>query len=207
MQQFHRTLSRLGSTFEIILVPNGQDDGSGSICAGLAESLAGVRCIGLQEAGWGRAVRTGIAATRGRLIAYSNSARTQPEDLAALLRAALSEPGTVIKAVRPFRGSFVRRIGSWLYNVECRLLLGTATRDVNGTPKVFPREFTALTALQRCNDLIDLELLWLCRRLGYPVREIALTQDRRRGGRSTTGWKTARGLYAGAIGFWLAVRR
>jgi hypothetical protein len=188
--------------FEIILVPNGCSDGSEEICATLAERLAGVRCIASPESGWGRAVRIGIAAAGGRLIAYSNSARTQPQDLATVLQAALSEPLVVTKAVRPVR-TLVRGIGSWLYNVECRILLRTGTQDVNGTPKVFPRQFDALSALQRCDDLIDLEFLCLCRRNGYPIREIALTHDQRHGGRSTTGWRTAVRLYAGAIQFWM----
>ena len=203
VQAFHGVLAGMGPAFEIILVPNGFDDGSEEICAGLAERLADVRSIGSPEAGWGRSVRVGIAAAKGRLIAYSNSARTQPQELAALLRAALSEPTAVTKAIRPVRGSLVRGIGSWLYNVECSMLLGTGTKDINGTPKIFPREFAALLALQSCDDLIDLEFLCLCRRHGYPVREIALTQDQRYGGQSTTGWRTAARLYAGAIRIWM----
>lgn len=201
VQGLHGALVDLRAAFEIILVPNGPDDGSKDICARLAADLAGVRSVESPVGGWGNAVRLGISAAKGGLIAYSNSARTHPQELTALLQASLSEPTAVIKAIRPLRGSLMRGVGSWLYNLECRVLLGIGTKDINGTPKIFRREFAALLALQSPGDLIDLEFLCLCKVHGYPVLEIALMQHRRYGGRSTTGWRTAVGLYAGAIRF------
>ncbi len=90
-------------------------------------------------------------------------------------------PQTVIKATRLGR-SGLRKIGSALYNRECRLLHKVPCLDVNGTPKLFPRSFDRLLELTRDDDLIDLEFLMICRREGYPVEEIPIVAGRRHGG-------------------------
>ena len=62
-------------------------------------------------------------------------------------------PKVVIKANRKIRESWRRRMGYLLYNLECRALFDLSVWDINGTPKVFPRSFTALLNLARDDDL------------------------------------------------------
>ena len=57
-------------------------------------------------------------------------------------------PSVVLKANRRIRESRRRRLGSLLYNIECRALFDLSVWDINGTPKIFPRSFDALRALQ-----------------------------------------------------------
>ena len=52
-----------------------------------------VRVVESERGGWGRAVRLGLAAARGDLLCYTNSARTAPQDLALLLLYATAYPG------------------------------------------------------------------------------------------------------------------
>jgi hypothetical protein len=107
-------------------------------------------------------------------------------------------PDTVVKANRKIRESARRRLGSLLYNLECRMLFDLAFWDINGTPKIFPRGFEQLLSLKREDDLIDLEFVATCRRVGYPMIEVPILSARRHGGRSTTGYGTAIRLYIGA---------
>jgi hypothetical protein len=97
----------------------------------------------------------------------------------------------------------VRRLGSLLYNLECRALLDLANFDINGTPKAFPRSFSALSHMERNDDLIDAEFCALCRRYDYPVVEVPIPATPRHGGRSTTNLASAARMYQGV----LAVRR
>ena len=58
-----------------------------------------------------------------------------------------TDPSTkirVIKASRKIRENWKRRLGSLLYNLECRALFDLPYWDINGTPKVFGRHFIPL---------------------------------------------------------------
>jgi glycosyltransferase involved in cell wall biosynthesis len=198
-------LGNAGMDCELLLVPNGSSDDTTAVCRAVAARLPGVRCVEIDGRGWGRAVRAGIAAATGETICYTNSARTQPDDLAAIITHALRNPDLVVKATRHNRHSRMRRLGSFLYNALCAALLRLSTRDVNGTPKAFPASASTLRNLQRDDDLIDLEFMWRCRTAALNVVEIPVYRDTRRG-RSTTGYGTAWRLYVGAIRFWRQVR-
>jgi hypothetical protein len=112
---------------------------------------------------------------------------------------AAANPGYVVKAQRLARPALARRVGSVLYNFQCRALFGLPTWDINGTPKVFPRSMPALLELREAGDLIDLEFLLACQRNGYPLLEVPVVASGRRGGVSTTGLATAWKLYTGAM--------
>jgi len=191
-------LARSGIDWELLLVPNACRDGSDEICAALAAEHPGIRSVALEQGGWGRAVRRGLREARGDLLCYTNSARTTAEDLMLLLLYARTFPGVVVKANRKIREHWTRRIGSLLYNIECRTLFDLSSWDVNGTPKVFPRAFGDLLSLTRDDDMIDAEFCWLCRRAGHPMIEVPIFSSRRHGGKSTTSLRSAMKMYLGA---------
>ncbi len=198
-------LTKAGIGYELLLVPNGSSDDTTAICRAVAARLPEVRCVEIDGRGWGRAVRAGIAAATGETICYTNSARTQPDDLAQIVGHALRNPALVVKATRHNRHSRLRQLGSFLYNALCAALLRLSTRDVNGTPKAFPANAKTLRNLLRDDDLIDLEFMWRCATAGLSVVEIPIYRDTRRG-RSTTGYGSAWRLYVGAIRFWFQIR-
>jgi glycosyltransferase involved in cell wall biosynthesis len=200
--EYQESLSRLPAPHELLLVVNGSSDGSLDVCRMLEERHEPVRALHLAEGGWGRAVRFGIDSARGDLLCYSNLARTRAEDLTLLLLYATIHPGVVVKANRKIRDSLYRRLGSLLYNLECRALFDLSYWDVNGTPKVFPRSLKALLCLERNDDLIDAEFVIACRRENYPVLEVPIFSNVRHGGETTTNHWSALKLYWGAIGMW-----
>ena len=148
--------------------------------------------------GWGRAVRHGLANAGGDLICYTNSARTTAKDLVLMMLYGSVHDDCVVKANRKIRENWKRRLGSLLYNLECRNLFDLAYWDINGTPKVFPRSFAPLMELQEDGDLIDLEFNAICRRQDYQVLEVPVFSKTRHSGRSTTNWRSAYRMYTGA---------
>ena len=100
-----------------------------------------------------------------------------------------------------------RRIGSLLYNIECRALFDLSVWDINGTPKIFPASFAKLRALSRDDDLLDCEFNVACRTNGYPTIEVPILATERHGGRSTTNLASAMRMYVGAWSMWRASRR
>jgi glycosyltransferase involved in cell wall biosynthesis len=207
VQEYEEALARVTTPHELILVVNGCRDSSLDVCRTLAKQYPSVRVIHSELAGWGLAVKLGLEAAKGELLCYTNSARTSSQDLTLLLLYALAFPNAVIKANRKIRESWDRRLGSLLYNLECRALFDLSYWDINGTPKVFPRSFDRLLSLTRDDDLIDAEFNIICRREGYRVLEVPIFSYRRHGGRSVTNYCSAIRMYWGAIQLWRNMRK
>jgi dolichol-phosphate mannosyltransferase len=182
--------------YELLPIVNGRRlDNSLAICRELESRHGNIRVFCIDEGGWGRAVRYGLAQARGDLLCYTNSARTTVKDLLLSLVYGSIHPDSVIKVNRKIREGRRRRLGSLLYNLECRALYDLPYWDVNGTPKVFPRKFSTLMELARNDDLIDLEFNAICRRDDYPVIEIPIFSSTRHSGKSTTSLKSAFHMY------------
>jgi glycosyltransferase involved in cell wall biosynthesis len=203
---YREAMDPLGYPYELILVTNGCRDRSVEISKDLARSSDRVRHVESPRAGWGEAVRLGLSEARGEILCYTNLARTTPEVLTLLLLYAMAFPKAVVKANRKIRDNWMRRLGSLLYNLECRALFDLSFWDINGTPKVFSRNFFEWKKLEQKGDLIDLEFNVVCRESNQAVLEVPVFSHRRHGGKSTTNWRSAWRLYTGALRLWRARR-
>jgi len=200
LREYLTACQRLDFPVEILPVINGpRRDQSLEVCQALEQQHPSIRTQCIDQGGWGRAVRHGLSQAGGDLICYTNSARTTAKDLVLMLLYGSVHNDCVVKANRKIRESWRRRLGSLLYNLECRYLFDLAYWDINGTPKVFPRSFTPLMNLQENGDLIDLEFNAICRRLEYQVLEVPIFSKTRHSGRSTTNWRSAYRMYRGAF--------
>ncbi|HZR99094.1 MAG TPA: glycosyltransferase [Chloroflexota bacterium] len=202
VRDYEKALARVPYSREVILVVNGSRDRSLEVCQALAMEYPAVRVEHSERGGWGLAVKLGLSLARGDVLCYTNSARTSAQDLVLVLLYSVVNPGVVIKANRKLRENWRRRMGSLLYNLECRALFDLSYWDINGTPKVFPREFDKLLTLTRDDDLIDAEFNVVCRREGYPVLEVPIFASRRHGGTATTNYRSAVKMYWGAYQLW-----
>jgi glycosyltransferase involved in cell wall biosynthesis len=207
VESYRSALSDLGRPYEIVLVLNGCTDDSLDVCQQIADAYPGLRVINEPRSGWGLAVNEGLRVARGDLLCYTNCARTSAADLQLLIRKGLDRPDTVFKAIRLVRDNWKRRLGSLLYNTECRILFALNTRDVNATPKVFSRAHAPLLSLTSDGDLLDAEFMLTCRRKGFPVIEVPILSNRRQGGSSTTNYASAVRMYAGVFRLWRTIGR
>ena len=198
VEEFAKALAKVPRRHEILLVANNCRDQSLGVCEALAVQIPNTRVLHSQKGGWGLAVKLGLQEARGDLLCYTNSARTTGQDLVLILLYAMAYSNVIVKADRKIRDSWWRRLGSLVYNLECRALFDMATWDVNGTPKAFPRAFSKLFELREDGDLIDAEFAAVCRAENYPVIEVPILSTRRHGGKSTTGFRSAVRLYWGA---------
>lgn len=203
LEEYIASLERLDIGYELLPVVNGpRRDRSMEICRELESRFPVIRTICIDEGGWGRAVRAGLAEARGDLLCFANSARTTGKDLLLVLLYGSIHTGTVIKVVRKIRENWKRRLGSLAYNLECRALFDLANWDINGTPKVFTRDLSRLLELKRNDDLIDLEFHIICRAEEYPVIEVPIFSSTRHSGGSTTSLMSAYRMYSGAARLW-----
>ncbi|MBI4772608.1 MAG: glycosyltransferase [Deltaproteobacteria bacterium] len=203
VNEYAEKLAELTVPYEIILVVNGCRDNSEALCRDLAERRENVRLIVSRTGGWGLAVKLGMSSAGGNLLCFTNSARTTADDLLFSIQFALDNPGIVVKANRKIRETALRRLGSILYNIQCRMLFDIPVWDINGTPKLFPRDFKHLLTLSEDGDLFDMEFIFRCTMNGYRIVEFPINLTPRHGGKSTTGILSALRMYGGAFGFYL----
>ncbi len=188
--------------YELILVTNNCRDVSPQVCNKLAAEFPRVKAIDTKNGGWGLSVKLGLEHATGELLCFTNSARTSPEILTLALLYAIAFPSVVIKANRKIRDSWRRRLGSLIYNLECRAFFDLPVWDINGTPKIFPRSFGKLLQLTRDDDLIDAEFNAICRQNAYPILEVPVLSTKRHSGKSTTNYGSALKMYWGAYDLW-----
>jgi hypothetical protein len=188
----------LPADVEIVLVSESSDAAAGAAAAELEQTMERVRTVAAAGAGWGRAVRAGLAAARGDVLCYANFARTTGDMLRTVIDLARSREQIVVKTNRRGQAGVLERLGSFAYNVECRLLYDLPAWDVNATPKAFTRTCELLLALRENGDLFDLEFALVSHRAGYPTVEVAMESIQRREGWPKAMFPKGAGLYIGA---------
>jgi glycosyltransferase involved in cell wall biosynthesis len=197
IESYYPALDTIGQPYELVVVPNACTDATVAVVLAMMEQERRIRVEESPLPGWGRAVLAGLRCARGELLCYSNSARTDPARIPPLVDVWRQNPSCIVKVCRIQRKAFLREIGSLLYNLEGRLLLGTRSGDVNGTPKLFSRPLCQRLDLRCEDDLLDMELMAKARRLGVQTLEIPVPGFRRHGGKSSTTLASAWKMYAG----------
>jgi glycosyltransferase involved in cell wall biosynthesis len=199
LRAYAEPLQAAGLAYELVVVPNACTDHTADVVRQIAAGDARVAVVESALGGWGRAVLLGLAAARGEVLCYTNSARTDPADIPPLLELYRQRAPCLAKVRREQRGAFWRELGSSLYNLEGRLLYGFSARDVNGTPKILSRDVYRRLDLHSLGDLLDLELIVKVARLGLPIVEKPVYGFKRHGGKSTTRLGSAWRMYTGAL--------
>lgn len=200
LERYRTTLK--GRPWEIILVPNACTDDTPKICRAFTKKHRNFRVVENPKGGWGLSVLMGMSAARGRFLAYTNSARTDPAQVPALFKKLPKGSHALAKVTRHQRGHFLREAGSFFYNLECGTLFDIPSGDVNGTPKILPAELWKRFRCQEPGDLLDAELLAHCAKARVPIIEMKVAGWGRHGGKSTTNWKSAARMYSGAVRLW-----
>lgn len=197
VRSYAKYLNGLGATFEMLLVASPACRRS---CEDAALAADPVRVVEVGSPQWGRFVRAGLAQCSGDVLCFTNWQRTSGAALAEMLSYALRNRELVLRANRRTRDTVRQRLGSLLFNLECRAALGTGAWDVNGTPKIFSRTRVKLLELTRDDDLIDAEFALICEREGYPVAEIPIEASPEAGHVAKPDYVSALKMYLGVLG-------
>lgn len=198
LSRYIAPLESTGLSFELIVVPNACQDATVGIVQDVARDDPRIRVVENPDGGWGKSVLRGLQHARGELLGYTNTARTDPGHLPVLIDLYRQSQPCLVKVCRHNRQAPLREIGSWLYNLEARLLFRVAAADVNGTPKLFSREMFERAQLASQGDLLDLELMAQAARFGVPIAELPVAGFQRHGGKSSTTLASAWNMYRGA---------
>ena len=200
------SLPGLAETFEIIAVNDGSRDGTGRVADELAAAHPDVvRAVHHSvNLGYGAALRSGFAAARYELIAFTDGDRQfRVADLARLTRR-LAGPDTpdVVAGFRIKRADpLVRTVYARLYRLANRIFFGLRVTDVDCACKLFRREALDGLRVESGGAFFSAELLVKLRAAGRTVVEVGVPHYPRTAG-SPTGAKP-RVVLRAVRDFWL----
>lgn len=200
VRDFRASLDKLGEPYEIIIVINGDDDAKEESSEKIISEQPRIIEGRLREMGWGLAILWAFERSRGKYVSYTNTARTDAEEFAQLLRHTLVFKNWIVKSSRIER-TRMRKWVSIFFNIENRVILGTPVWDVNSTPKIIPRDVFERLNLHTKSELFDAEILYKAFKNRIPIVEIPILQWERKSGKSVTNWYTAVKLFFGVL--WL----
>jgi len=167
---------RAGIPLELVAVDNGSTDRTGEILEALARGHPEVRPVRVDEnVGYGFGVLTGLAECRAPWVGViAADGQVSAEDVVQLYEGAVAAGVPVLaKARRRFRlDGFARKVVSITYNLLFRLFWPrVASLDINGLPKILPRDAVQLMALTSRGWCLDPEIMLKAYYLGLPILE------------------------------------
>jgi glycosyltransferase involved in cell wall biosynthesis len=200
------TLPSLADSFEIIAV----NDGSRDRTAAIADELAAahpdvVRAVHHPtNLGYGAALRSGLAAARYELVAFTDGDRQfQVQDLGRLVeRLGGADNPDVVVGFRIKRADpLIRTIYARLYRLANRIFFGLTVTDVDCACKLFRREALEGLRVESGGAFFSAELLIKLRAAGRSVAEVGVPHYPRTAG-SATGAKPSV-VFRAVKDFWL----
>ena len=199
-------LPAIAETFEIIAVNDGSKDRTATIADGLAAAHPDVvRAVHHPtNLGYGAALRSGLAAARYELVAFTDGDRQfRVEDLSRLTKrlAAADAPDVVVGFRIKRADPLIRTIYAKAYRLANRLLFGLRVTDVDCAAKLFRREALDGLRVESGGAFFSAELLIKLRAAGRSVVEVGVPHYPRTAG-SATGARPSVVLRA-VKDFWL----
>ena len=203
-------LPDLADTFEIIAVDDGSRDATASIAEGLAERHPDVVRLVRHPVnlGYGAALRSGFAASRYDLVAFTDGDRQfKVADLGRLTaRLAAADSPDVVVGFRIKRADpLVRTLYARAYRLANRIFFGLRVTDVDCACKLFRRPALQTIRVDSGGAFFSAELLIKLQAEGASVAEVGIPHYPRTAG-SATGARPSVVFRAVRDFWWLRLR-
>lgn len=183
-------LNKLKIRYEVILVENGSSDNSLAVIKKLSKNNKAVKWL-VAEKGYGSAVIAGLNSAKGKFLGYMPSdGQVDLKILSKLWNSTKKNQFDLLKVKRVTRENLSRSIVSYSFSTIIFLLFGTRYIDVNGSPRIFKKEYFDILSLRSKDSFIDAELLIKASKLKWKIKELPMENIDRYGGKSTRSLKT-----------------
>ena len=188
-----RALADIGplvASMEIVIVDDGSTDRTPELADALAAAHPEVRVVHQENRGYGGALRTGFASSRGRLISFSDGDLqfdlTEMGRLLARLDDPARKPVDVVIGYRIKRRDPAHRIFiAKTYNAIVSVLFGLRVRDIDCAMKLFRREVFDGLRLETDSPFLSAELLIKLRARGERMAQVGVNHYPRTAGTNT----------------------
>lgn len=182
VQRVRDHLSARGDRFEIVVVDDGSRDGTLDVMRSIAESAPDVRVVPLdRNRGKGRAVREGVAVTRGRRVLITDADLSTPIEELAKLERAIDAGADIATGSRFAAGARIevaqpphRVVMGRVFSVVVQLLLLRGMLDTQCGFKLLRGDVArrVFAGLRIDRFAYDVELLYQCRVQGARIAEV-----------------------------------
>jgi cellulose synthase/poly-beta-1,6-N-acetylglucosamine synthase-like glycosyltransferase/4-amino-4-deoxy-L-arabinose transferase-like glycosyltransferase len=174
---------------ELIVVDDGSRDHTGAILEDLAARERRLRVIHHEpNQGYGAALLSGFAASRGQMLAFMDSdGQFDPNDLALLLQRKAQHPDAAILGYRQRRADpLPRKLNAWGWKQATKAVLGLrGVRDIDCAFKLMPGNAVRVANITSRGACVNAELLTKLQRMGVPFEQVAVQHLPRTAGRAT----------------------
>lgn len=171
-------------TAQVVVVANGCRDRTAAVVRELKAEYANLSLIDIPNAiGKGGAVRVGLATGAEPFVGFVDAdGSTEAREFERLFQKLRESPADAVVGSRWLPESNVvphqpmrRRFASRTFNAIVRALFGIPLRDTQCGAKLFRREAVReiLTSLEVADFAFDIEVLWLLKRSGRAIEEVA----------------------------------
>ena len=193
-----RVFEQAGRRLELVAVDNGSQDRTGQLLADLAAEYPQITPVTVEvNQGFGFGILSGLAVAKAPWVgSIAADGQVDAEDVLRLFEAVSVSHGPVIgKVRRRFRmDGPARKVISVCYNTFVHLLWpGLGSWDVNGQPRIYPRDVMVALQLKSTNWFIDPEMLIKAHYMGVRIFEVNVFARMRGNGlshvRATTLWE------------------
>lgn len=216
VEEAMEVLPSLAETWEIVIVDDGSRDRTAELADRLAAANPGiVRAVHhATNLGYGAALRSGFAASRYELVAFTDGDRQfRVEDVGRLTaRLAGDDAPDVVAGYRIRRADpLVRTVYARLYRLANRIFFGLRVRDVDCACKLFRREALEGLRVESGGAFFSAELLIKLRASGRTVVEVGVphyprTAGSPTGARPSVVWRAVKDFWSLRLRLWSNAR-
>lgn len=185
--QLLEKLDQDGIAFELLLVDNGSEDGTGDVIEELRALDCRIRAVKVPvNRGFGWGVLSGLREASGNTFGYlASDGQVAPEDVVRVYREFISHSPDIAKVWREVRrDGRLRKLQSLGFNFLMRLCFGTRSWDINGSPKIMDRQTLKKLSPVSRDWFLDAEIMIKAHRLGLSVSEVPICFREREAGES-----------------------
>ena len=168
---------------EVIVVDNGSEDATSVVVQQAASRFPRLRLLRTDRRGKGLAVRTGVLAAQGEVVIFADADLSwSVDDLSRFMDLVDPKRAPVVIGSREGFGArrvdepWYRHVMGRVFNRVVQMLVVPGIQDSQCGFKAFDRDAAqAIFRRQSINGFgFDVEVLYLARRLGYPIEVVPL---------------------------------
>jgi glycosyltransferase involved in cell wall biosynthesis len=184
-------VSSFCNSYEIVVSEDGSTDGTDAIVSKMAESNPNLVLLhSANRLGKGKGIKNAVQAARGKFIAFMDVDLATELTCLPKLYTAVKQSGGMAIGSRHITGANVQRntkrtLFSLTYNAFVRLFFLDGVHDHQCGFKTMSRTVAEkiLDSSQSDGYFLDTEMIVRCKKLGYPVREVAVAwAEKNKGG-------------------------